>query len=230
MPPGIATLTFAAGILGLFFLDRDPKARTSKALWIAVIWLSIAGSRSVGQWIATLHGHSITDAASAESAYTEGSPTDRLAYSGLLLAGLIVLARRRQEVLGILRLNWPLAAFFLYCAVSIAWSDYPDVAFKRWIKALGDVVMVLIVLTDRDRYAAIKRVLAWTGFLLIPLSVLFIEFYPDLAGISPVDLDAVLHRRRHQQERTGVHVSGPGLGLRMAFYRGLAQRAARRQE
>ena len=186
MPAGIATLIFAAGILGLFLLDRDPKSRTSKALWIAVIWLSLAGSRSVGQWIDTLHGHSITDAASEESAYTEGSPTDRLAYSGLLLAGLIVLVRRRQEVLGILRLNWPLAAFFLYCAVSIAWSDYPDVAFKRWIKALGDVVMVLIVLTDRDRYAAIKRVLAWTGFLLIPISVLFIKFYPDLGrGYHP---------------------------------------------
>ena len=102
MPAGIATLVFAAGILGLFLLDRDPKSHTSKALWIAVIWLSIAGSRSVGQWIGTLHGASITDTTSDASAYTEGSPTDRLVYSGLLLAGLIVLVRRRQEVLGIL--------------------------------------------------------------------------------------------------------------------------------
>jgi O-antigen ligase len=186
VPAGIATLVFAAGILGLFLLDRDPKSHTSKALWIAVIWLSIAGSRSVGQWIGTLHGASITDTTSDASAYTEGSPTDRLVYSGLLLAGLIVLVRRRQEVLGILRANWPLVAFFLYCAVSVAWSDYPDVAFKRWIKALGDVVMVLIILTDRDRYAAIKRALAWTAFLLIPISVLFIKFYPDLGrGYHP---------------------------------------------
>jgi exopolysaccharide production protein ExoQ len=180
VPAGIAALLFAAGILGLFWLDRDPKSHTSKALWIAVIWLSIAGSRSVGQWMATVHGDSITDTSSAESTYTEGSPTDRLVYSGLLLAGLIVLATRRQRVLGILRANWPLAAFFVYCALSIIWSDYPDVAFKRWIKSLGDVVMVLIILTDRDRYAAIKRVLAWTGFLLIPISVLFIKFYPSL--------------------------------------------------
>ncbi|MGD0414459.1 MAG: O-antigen ligase family protein [Terriglobales bacterium] len=186
MAPGIATLVFAVGVLGLFLLDRDPKAHTSKALWIAVIWLSIAGSRSVGEWIDTLHGNSITDTTSAESAYTEGSPIDRLAYSGLLLAGLIVLVRRRQRVLGILRSNWPLVAFFIYCAVSVAWSDYPDVAFKRWIKSLGDVVMVLIILTDGERYAAIKRVLAWTGFLLIPISVLFIKFYPDLGrGYHP---------------------------------------------
>lgn len=171
---------FAAGILGLFWLDRDPRSHTSKALWIAIIWLSIAGSRSVGQWIGTLHGDTISDTTSAESMYTDGSPTDRLVYSVLLLAGLIVLATRWQKVLELLRANWALAAFFVYCALSILWSDYPDVAFKRWVKSVGDAVMVLIVLTDRDRYAAIKRVLTRTGFLLIPVSVLFIKFYPAL--------------------------------------------------
>jgi O-antigen ligase len=186
VPPGLAALVVVAGILGLFFLDRDPKARTSKALWIAILWVSIAGSRSVGQWIATLQGASVSDTSSAASSYTEGDPFDRAVYSSLLLAGLIVLARRRQEVLGVLRANWPLVVFSLYCAVSIGWSDYPDVAFKRWIKSLGDFVMVLIILTDRDRYAAIKRALTWTAFLLMPLSVLFIKFYPDLGrGYHP---------------------------------------------
>jgi len=129
VPPGLAALVVVAGILGLFFLDRDPKARTSKALWIAILWVSIAGSRSVGQWIATLQGASVSDTSSAASSYTEGDPFDRAVYSSLLLAGLIVLARRRQEVLGVLRANWPLVVFSLYCAVSIGWSDYPDVAF-----------------------------------------------------------------------------------------------------
>ena len=64
--------------------------------------------------------------------------------------------------------------------------DYPDVAFKRWIKSLGDFVMVQIILTDRDRYAAIKRALPFMAFLLMPLSVLFIKFYPDLGrGYHP---------------------------------------------
>ncbi len=180
MPPVIATLIFAAGILGLCWLIREPKVHTSKALWLAILWLSIAGSRSVGQWIGTMHGDSITDASAEASAYTEGSPTDRLVYSGLLLAGLAVLSTRRRRVLAVLRANWPLVLFSLYCVLSIVWSDYPDVAFKRWIKSLGDFVMVLIVLTDRDAYASIKRVLAWTGFFLIPVSILLIKFYPAL--------------------------------------------------
>jgi O-antigen ligase len=54
------------------------------------------------------------------------------------------------------------------------------VAFKRWIKALGDLAMILIVLTDRDPYTAVKRFLSRVGFLLIPVSLLLIRYYPSL--------------------------------------------------
>jgi len=54
------------------------------------------------------------------------------------------------------------------------------VALKRWTKAVGDLVMVLIVLTDSDRPAAIKRFLARIGFLLVPTSILLIKYYPHL--------------------------------------------------
>src|SRR5262249_28305683 len=50
----------------------------------------------------------------------------------------------------------------------------------RWFKGIGDLVMVLVVLTDRDRDAAIERLLTRCGFILIPLSVLFIKYYPDV--------------------------------------------------
>jgi O-antigen ligase len=53
------------------------------------------------------------------------------------------------------------------------------VAFKRWVKALGDVVMVLVVMTDVNPPAAIKRLLSRVGFVLIPVSILLIKYYPD---------------------------------------------------
>jgi O-antigen ligase len=77
-------------------------------------------------------------------------------------------------------MNGPILVFFLYCAVSIVWSDYPDVAFRRWIKSLGDLVMVLIVVTDPGGSSAIKRFLTRAGFLLVPSSVLLIKYYPNL--------------------------------------------------
>jgi O-antigen ligase len=46
--------------------------------------------------------------------------------------------------------------------------------------------MVLVVLTDSDPSAAVKQLLARSGFLLVPLSVLLIKYYPELGrGYNP---------------------------------------------
>jgi exopolysaccharide production protein ExoQ len=169
----IATIVCVLVTWGLFRLDRESKARPSKALWIPVMWLFFAASRNVSEWLQR-SGGGLSDA------YTEGSPLDRAVFSAILGLGLIVLFVRRRRVGILLRSNTPILLYFFYCGISILWSDFPDVAFKRWFRACGDVVMVLIVLSDPDWLAALKRLLARLGFLLVPLSVLFIRYYPDL--------------------------------------------------
>jgi len=173
MSPTIATVVFVLGIAGLFWLDRRRKDATSWKLGLPIAWLLIAGSRSVSTWL------NMAPTRSPEQ-YLEGSPLDRAVYSVLLAAGIAVLFGRRKAVARILRKNWPILLFVAYCAISITWSDYPGVAVKRWIKSLGDYVMVLIVLTEADRELALKKVLARAAFVLLPLSVLFVKYYPDL--------------------------------------------------
>lgn len=176
MPPPIAAALFTAGILGLFWLDRDKTARVSKALWIPLIWFAIACSRPVGAW---LQMGSYIDTADQMQ---EGSPLDRLVWLVLLVFGLIVIAGRKRAGKSLLE-NRALLFFFLYCVVSFLWSDFPDVAFKRWIKAIGDVIMVLIVLTDREPVAAFNWFMSRLTYVLIPLSILFIKYYPSI-GVS----------------------------------------------
>jgi exopolysaccharide production protein ExoQ len=174
MPPEIAAVAYGIGILVLFLLNRDEDSRTSKALWIPVMWLLIIGSRPVSQWL------NIAPATTSPDQYLDGSPLDRAVFAVLLAIGLIVLFTRQRRVATFLGSNWPILLFFAYCALSTAWSDYPDVAFKRWIKALGDLVMVLIVLTDTDPSAATRRLLDRVGLILLPVSVLFIKYFPNL--------------------------------------------------
>ena len=175
MTPAIATAVFVIGILSLFLLDRDREVRTSLALWIPILWLLINGSRAVSTW---LQQSSAGDTAVDE--YIDGSPLDRAVFLTLLIVGLIVLIRRGPRVTKLLRANAPIILFFLYCLISIFWSDYTFIAFKRWTKAIGDIVMVLIVFTDLEPEAALKRLILRAGYVLVPLSVLFIKYYPDL--------------------------------------------------
>lgn len=174
MPPQIATVVFAVGILGLFLLERDRKPQVSPALWVAFLWLSIAFSRTIGQWLGLAPTMESTDQ------LVEGNPFDRLIFTGLLVIGLIVLAARWRRTGTFLQANGPLLIFFLFAGASILWSDYPFVAFKRWVKAFGNLVMVLVILTESNPLAAIRRLFARMSLLLILLSILFIKYYPLL--------------------------------------------------
>src|SRR5258708_7541480 len=168
------------GIIGLSALAREPKVRTSKALWLPVLWLSIAGSRMISQWLAITGVSSPAAKVDAAARYMDGSPMDRFLLTVMFFAAIGVLAARRQKVTEILQANKPIVFFFIYCGVSALWSDFSDVAFKRWIKALAVFAMVLIVLTDTHRWAAVRRVLTRSGFILIPLSILLIKYYPAM--------------------------------------------------
>lgn len=172
MNPHLATLIYTAGIIAIFFLDRDKDVRTSKALWLPVLWLMINGSRAVSLWLQS--GPTIGDQ------YVDGSPIDAAVYGVLLASGLVVLISRRRQVGGLLLANAPILLFVAYCALSTIWSDYSLIALKRWIKSVGDIVMILVVVTDRNPLVATKRFLCRAGFVLIPVSILFIKYYPEL--------------------------------------------------
>lgn len=170
----ITTLAFILGAIGLFWLNRDRSNRTSAALWIPVTWLAVAGSRPLSAWL------QIDGSTSRVEQYTEGSAFDRNFWLVLVAIALIIALQRSTAVAKILRNNAPACLFLFYCALSIAWSDYPDIAFKRWIKFLGDFTIILIILTEVSPLAALKQVLSRLAFLLLPTSILFIKYYPEL--------------------------------------------------
>jgi len=173
MPPLIATGVFGLAIYGLFRLERDPNVRASKAVWISVVWIALSSSKTVSQWMQT--GVALT-----VDQNLEGNPLERFIYSAILALGILVLSRRGSRVWSVLRRNGPILLFVAYGAASVLWSDFPDVAFKRWTKSLGDFVIALIILTDLDACAAAKRFLMYASFLLIPISVLLVKYYPGL--------------------------------------------------
>ncbi|MGC1415928.1 MAG: hypothetical protein WA817_11630, partial [Candidatus Acidiferrum sp.] len=107
--------------------------------------------------------------------------------------------------------NWPIVLYFCFALFSLLWSDFPAWGFKRWVRSLGDLIMVLIVATEVQPAAAFKRLFSRVGFVLLPASILLIKYYPALGQ----DFDEYGLR-----EYTGVTTSKNFLGD-LAFLVGL---------
>ena len=174
MPPQLALFIGFLFILWLWVRDRKWRPMTSVALWVPLLWILVIGSRPVSLW---LGGGATTD--NVED-YLEGSPLDRNVFLLLIVAGLVVLLRRRVDWGGVFARNRWLFAFFLYCGISVMWADYPFVSLKRWVKDCGNVLMVLILVTEKDPVQATKALLARYTYFAIPLSVVFIKYFADI--------------------------------------------------
>jgi len=181
LSPSIASCLTVALIVWLFRRDIREKPDVTGALWLPLLWLVLGCSRPVSAWL-NIFGLPVSGAASVE----EGSPLDACFYFALIIVGFCVLAKRQVRLSEVVSNNGWLIAFLLYCFISIVWSDFPLVAFKRWIKILGHPIMALIVLTEPNPKQALTSLMKRCAYIVVPVSILFIKYYPELGrGFSP---------------------------------------------
>jgi exopolysaccharide production protein ExoQ len=175
LPPSVASCLTVAFIIFLFRRDIREKPDVSGALWLPLIWFVITCSRGLSLWL-NIFGLPVSGSTSVE----EGSPLDAWFFLILIAAGLYVLSKRGVRLSEIVGNNQWLTIFLLYCLISIIWSDFPFVAFKRWIKILGHPIMALIVLTEPNPKEAVIRLMKRCAYVVVPVSILFIKYYPEL--------------------------------------------------
>ena len=158
-------LVFALG-LAIVCLRQDGKLEpnVSFAIWLPVLWMLRVASRSFGQW----------------SPGENNQWADQIILSAITVAGLIVLTQRSAKVSVLFRENRLLLLFLAYLTLSILWSNDTFVTFKRWFRAVGDVTMALLVLTELNPFAAVLCVLRRAIVVLIPLSLVLSMYFPDL--------------------------------------------------
>lgn len=173
MPPKLALLLFSSFVIYILVRDLiNRREAVSIATVIPLIWVLIMGSRMVSYWVSL-------DASKDVSMYSEGSPLDRTVFLVLIVWGVIILLRRPLDWSTIVAQNKAIFLLFGFFLLSVLWSDFPFVAFKRWIKNIGNIVMILILMTERSPQESIKSILTRTGYVLIPFSVLIIKYFPE---------------------------------------------------
>jgi exopolysaccharide production protein ExoQ len=171
MPPYLALFLWLVFLLGLLVVDPAEHSGTSMALWVPLTWLLIVGSRLPSQWLGATVGTSA-------QAFEEGNALDRTIFFLLIVLAIAALTKRRFKWGAFLGQNVALVAFVFFALLSVVWSDYPFVAFKRWYRDLGFYLMPLVVLSDASPVEAMRTVLRRFSYILISLSVVLVKYFP----------------------------------------------------
>lgn len=158
-------------VFWLLRMEYKQNPSTSWALWVPSIWMMKIASFD----LAYLLGRADADPGT-------GSPYERYFLILLFCLGLLILYKRRLDLYRSIKSNVWLMVLIVYMFTSIFWSDIPTVipSFKRWIRELIAVIMVLVIFTEDNPRAAVESVLRKSVYVLIPLSLLLVLFFPEL--------------------------------------------------
>jgi exopolysaccharide production protein ExoQ len=170
MPPFIALCLCVLFVGWMLYREVRDRRSVSKALWIPTIWLLIRGSRPLSVWFQM----------GGTGGNLEGNPVDATFELVLILAAISVLVARGMNFKSFAASNRAVVCLYLFLGLSVLWSDYSFVAFKRWFKDFGSVFILLVVLTEMDPQEAIRALYTRVAYVLIPFSVLLIRYYPAL--------------------------------------------------
>jgi exopolysaccharide production protein ExoQ len=164
-------------VLCLLWLSRSIYPERGLALWIPQLWFLIAWSRMPSLWFGLGVGNS-------PEGLEEGSPVDRAILSALILIALAVVLRTpRQRIVAVAKLNPALVLLFLFAVASLSWSEFAFITAKRLVKEMGNILMILILVTDKQPKKAVLLVMGRCAYILIPFSVVLWKFFSQYGRI-----------------------------------------------
>ena len=170
MPPSIALSIWFILLLILLRFDPAKYHGTSRTLWVPVVWMSLVASRLPSQWLGGQTG-------TVAQALEEGNTLDRTIWLALIVLAIAILLARSFRWGDFVSHNLALITYLFFALLSVLWSDFAVVSFKRWFRDLGSYFVILIVLSDSRPYEAVRTVLRRLCYMLIPLSIVLIKYF-----------------------------------------------------
>jgi O-antigen ligase len=188
MKPALALLFGLALIAWMLARDMRWRRLPSSALWIPAIFLTMASSHQLSYWLYQV------GLGSRQTNRLDGSPVNVVFNSSLFVAAILVLDRRGFSWREFASSNKALCAMYAFFLCSMLWSPFPVPTVKRVVQDFGSVWTALVLLTESDPAASMRAVFVRVSYILFPLSVVFIRWFPDIgrfkSGVSGVYLPA----------------------------------------
>ena len=163
-------------IFSLWLLIRDSRRRVgvSLAVWVPILLLLILGSRRPAQWIT---GGIVTVTEMGNDA--SSSPLDASVFVVIIAASVLITTLRGMRWQRIFAANPILLTFYFYFLLSVLWSGDPSGSIKRLIKDFGLIFVAGVIFSERSPLEAMRAVYFRCAAVLLPLSIVFIKYFPD---------------------------------------------------
>jgi O-antigen ligase len=139
---------------------------------LPLVWIMVSSSRGFG----VFETRAALEAVETEA--LQGSPEGFL-YSALVLAGILLLVRSRFDWRDFIAANPVLVLLYLLILASVLWSEVPFITLKRFIKTVGVLVMVVVLLHDAGTVKVVRFLILFVGGYLV-WSLVYILFFPSL--------------------------------------------------
>jgi O-antigen ligase len=179
MPPTLALFLCLCFIAFLFVIDRRKDSPVTYASLLPLVWVMFVASRPLSLW---LNFNAPSQSLSPQD-YLEGNPIDRANMIVMMFAAITVLTFRKIDWLKLLRGNVWLFMYFMYAGLTVLGSDFEEVSFKRWLKSVGEMLILLVVATEPEPVETFKELLKRCAYVLVPISIVFIKYYPNMGVV-----------------------------------------------
>jgi O-antigen ligase len=173
-------MPFIALTLSLFFsgflIVRDCYRRrsVSTAIWVPTILVMVLASRPASLWVSGRGARLGIEHANELST----SPVDQIFFLTVLTLCLVIASARGMKWGRLLTANSAIILFYLYFAVSIMWSSDPVGSTKRLVKDFCLIFAFGVIFSEKSPVEAMRAVYVRAAFLMIPLSMVFIKWFP----------------------------------------------------
>ena len=121
----------------------------------------------------------------AESMATS-NVTNQIVFGGLFVCSIILLIPKKRELFSLIKREKFLTIFLIWCIVTIIWSKYPFVSFKRYVQYLVVITVCLSVFLHVKDYKQIIKIfkIILAVYLIVSLgTILTIPGAKDRFGI-----------------------------------------------
>jgi exopolysaccharide production protein ExoQ len=117
---------------------------------------------------------------------------NQIAFTTLFLTAIIAMLPKMKTVIGIIYKEKIFTFFIIWAFISILWSDYTFVSFKRWFQFFTAYCVALSVMSHVDFSEVLLRRLRWLFYFYLLISIVTIftvpgakDFYGIWRGIAP---------------------------------------------